>query len=664
MLLFAILAAAGPGGGLAVAEDSAAPSELDPAQLVATERARAAVEAALEGYAEGAPNGDALLERVSRLAEGLAGLGQDVVPFLASEVDQDRRDTFEFAAYTLGLIAGPGAEAALRRAVERAERDAGQAALQRKSFACYALSLQGQVDALGLLDQGKREAAWIPVHGNFSTFEAAALHTAPRSTPVLLDMLARRVAQGAGAAELVPVLRAIRAAADPAAAEAVLALLEHDDADVRGEAAWTLGGLATPACQDALYGVLAAPDPALRLRAALALEATGAPGRPPALLSALRTETETVARGALYRLLSESPVPCAEGLCSLEPPADPRERLAFVAAVGRGPHEPARARLLRAMLSDPDNGVAREAALLLGQLGDTASARALEQALRTERLAVVRIVVDQLARLDRREAAPAIAARLTAVELASAVGDPFLRLPLSEMAEALVSLGHHRGLEDLRAAIARQTDAPLVESLEHAAAGLDLLRQHGSKLQTWIDLAAAPDAAVRELAWRQLGRAGGEPAAAALGRAFETADGAGRLSILRGLRDASAPSAAALVRRVLLDPAFDAASERPLRAEAAWILRRAGGPDAFSLLEAAARRRSGRDFAVLAYAAAVGGERALPLLADLGRTRMRYLGWERGAEREELERTRRRLAHGLPVTAALDLPPERLRVGR
>ena len=77
------------------------------------------------------------------------------------------------------------------------------------------------------------------------------------------------------------------------------------------------------------------------------------------------------------------------------------------------------------------------------------------------------------------------------------------------------------------------------------------------------------------------------------------------------------------------------------------------------LLDAAARRRNGRDARVLIYAGVLGGKSRLPLLRELRQPRMRYLGWNRGIEQERLDWMTQRLAAGRSIDT-LDVPPLKL----
>jgi hypothetical protein len=111
-----------------------------------------------------------------------------------------------------------------------------------------------------------------------------------------------------------------------------------------------------------------------------------------------------------------------------------------------------------------------------------------------------------------------------------------------------------------------------------------------------------------------------------------------------------------LVERLLLDPTYDTPPMRSLREMAGWSARRIGGDAMFDLLSAAVERRQGRDARLTVYAALVGGEKALPLIRDYRRERMRHVGWYLADETAKLDWVARRLIQGLPIDS-LDRPP-------
>ena len=199
----------------------------------------------------------------------------------------------------------------------------------------------------------------------------------------------------------------------------------------------------------------------------------------------------------------------------------------------------------------------------------------------------------------------------------------------------------------------------LRSTLERVVSLLDQIRTHGRKLAPWIEASTAPESETRALAFAQLGRIGSAEAVHALEQAFGSAEREDRLEVLRALGGVRAARAGPLLERVLLGEEFDHPHETDLRAMAAWSALRIGGEGMWELLASAARRREGRDAKVLVYAALLGGQRAVPLLAELRRPRMRFLGWPRGKAQERLDWLAARLAIGRSVRR-IDVPPELL----
>jgi hypothetical protein len=272
---------------------------------------------------------------------------------------------------------------------------------------------------------------------------------------------------------------------------------------------------------------------------------------------------------------------------------------------------------------------------------------------------IAQAAAEQLARLDAGPAGPAIARRLLDDFLAAPVSDPRQRPGVEKTMEALVALGHIKAARGLRDAIDRQSDASLTRKIEATIGQLEVIQRNRRKVDRWVETSAAEDPAMRQLAWARLGSIGSAEAVRALVAAFDKADRTDRKEILRALGKVAASDAAPLLERVLLEPFYDHPHETPLRDMAAWSARRIGGDAMLELLDAAARRRHGRDARVLVYAAILGGDRVLPLLSSLRVPRMRYLGWTRGNEQDQLDRIATRIATGRSIDR-LDVPPRKL----
>ena len=186
-----------------------------------------------------------------------------------------------------------------------------------------------------------------------------------------------------------------------------------------------------------------------------------------------------------------------------------------------------------------------------------------------------------------------------------------------------------------------------------------MLKSNGGKLKRWI---ATLDAAIpehRKLAYRRLGELGGEAAARALASRFGRVELDEGIEILLALGHVDRAPSRELIRRVLVSPEFDVLERHALRDAAAWSARRLGDPEMFENLKESALRRAGRDAKVLIYAAIIGREAALPLLAELRISRLRYLHWLRGNELDKLDWIARRISQGRDLHE-YDLPPDQL----
>jgi HEAT repeat protein len=657
--ILAVLVALICRGPLTRAADPSADAE----DLLAQERMRAAVEALLEDYFRPAADGDERVDRAIRTAQGLAALGPDVVPYVVNELEQEIRGTYDLCCYTLGLMGTPAAKEALRAAAARAEESPGSRGESLKVWAAWGLGLAGDPDAIRLLVEGRHVVANHAVHGLTSVLESVAIQTSPASVPILLDLLDGHLGADARWQIRNEILHALRRVGDAAAAAKVAAVLAHPDPDARREAAYTLSTLDAPESIAALAAALSDEDFTVRRAAAKALESLAPPGLAARVVERFEVESDVVTRGALYRLLAET---AGEGtlarLASRAPQEDNRGRRMLAEAVALV-DDPGRVPFLTGLLQDEDAGVALQAVLSLGDLGGDEAIRALVTGVERARHIVASAASEQLNRLGSAAAGATQSARIVR-ELGSREPlDRNTEIALETLARGLVEIGHVAAAPELAAAL-QAREAPLDPGLRSALDGvigqLELIATHGRKVERWIDLASSPEEGTRQVALGRLARIGSLEAVRDLEQRFDSADRADRLIILRGLAAAPTARGVGLLERVLLGEAFDHPHEAELRATAAWAARRLGGDAMWQLLARAARRREGRDPKVLVYAALLGGpERGVPLLAELRRPRMRYLGWPRGQEQERLDWLARRLAGGRSVRST-DVPPESL----
>ena len=640
------------------AADPPAPTEAE--QIEAAEAVRAKVDALFERYQGPVARGERL-DLANRTAEAFAALGADAVPYLVSELEGERQETFDLCSYTLGLIDHPEAEQALRETIARAEQVEGSAALTRKAWAAWGLALQGHADVIPLLIEGRHRIADYPIYAGTTLLEIAALQTAPQSVPVLLELLPKLATDPERWQARRATMRALRWLADPRAVPPLVALLGHEAPQTRREAANSLRTLRTPESIAALVGALSDADPTVRRAAALSLEYQGAPLDRTVLVGRLENETDGYTRGVLYRLVvGAAGAEALDLLAGSSGRGDPLERRAYVTALAQS-GDPRRVRALIAALDDADNGVVLEAVLSLGRIGDGPASEALLETLGRARLPVLPALAEQLARLGARKAGPVLTHRLTSEILREPLtdADPSLFAVFEPLARALVELGHVAGIEELERAAARQTDAGVRGVVERTVVALQRLRKNGRSLERWTETASEDQVGLRALAYEQLADIGGAEAARVLVGRFDAASRDERLLILEALGRLPGEQTRALLERVLLDPSFDAPAERALRETAGFSARRLGGDEMARLLERAVERRDGLEARLVVYAALLSERRMLPVLERIRRPRLRHLGWHLLNEQDRLDWLAARLRDGRSI-AEVDLPPDKL----
>ena len=648
------------GGGEAPPSPTATSGDEATDELIAQEKIRAGVESVFETYLHPPADGNARIDMAIQAAERLRSMGPDVVPYLANELEQDRMATLDLCSYALGLLNTEEAEAALRKAIARAEDEPGAPPRFVKAWASWGLGLQGKADVIDLLVVGKYPVTIFQIHSKTSLLESVAIQTAPDSVPHLLALLKRVKDDEESQLVLQITLQALRRVGDPAAAPKVISLLDHPIGPTRREAATALRSMGSPPTVQALVKALDDEVKYVRQSVALALEYIGSRSHRKEIVEHLETETDPATRGALYRLLADTAGERAfEILERYRQSENPLDRAFLVEALGLV-DDPRRLEILRPALLDGDNSVALRAVLTLSRIEGEATVAALTETVTSARLNVSQAAAEKLGELRATSAAPAIARRLAGDLLAEPVTDLRFLLPLERMTVALIRLDHHQALPQLREALTRQTNPNVIGVLEDAIHQLEILHRNGKEVARWIETAGLPEPELRLLAYDRLSRIGTAAAREALLAAFDGAEAVPeRVEIVRAVGQFESAEVAKLLDRVLLEPEFDPVRQLPLRNMAAWSARKRGGDAMYETLLAAATRRNGRDAKVMIYAALLGGERALPLLESLRKPRMRYLGWLRGVEQERLDWVAARLRTGRAL-GLVDVPPEKL----
>ena len=272
---------------------------------------------------------------------------------------------------------------------------------------------------------------------------------------------------------------------------------------------------------------------------------------------------------------------------------------------------------------------------------------------------VAQSAVEALVECGSKRAGPYIADRLLNVELSGMLLDPRFRHQVEVLARALVTLEHHKPLEELRKATERQTDPVLVASLNSYISQLEVLKQNGDDLQLWIESARSPEPAIRSLAYPRVARFRDSAGDRALVQAFGRVDEEEGLEILEAFGPSGTEAAQELIERVLIGEEFDSPTRSRLRAMAAWNARQIGGDRMARALRQAVERRDGRDAIVTVYLGVLEGKSALPVLETYRVQRMRYLMWSRGEELEGLDWLTRRIEAGRPLYP-FDMPPDQI----
>lgn len=626
-------------------------------QLLEQERIRAAVEAAFSHYYQPAGDGNVKNDNMVAAADMLVELGPAAVPLLANELRQALPYNYTFVAYALGRIGGAEAEAALREAVTDVGQQSGDDATTRRAWACYALAMMGELDALDLFNQPNQLAAGLWIHMDVSALEAAALFLAPASVPVLHAQLDRYAQDEQLARERSHVINALRRIAHPDSLPKIIQLLDDNDPQVRRQAVDALQAFETPLATAALLRrVKEEPLPHVRFAAAWSLRQIAPKGMDAEFTELLEKEYDVTVRGVLYHLVALGGDPQAFTVLKgyLGRP-DPRDRRELIAAIRRL-RDPETINVIRAALQDDDAHVMKQAAGALRELGGEKATLALLEQIDSGNWLRARWSLEQLVAQREARAIPRVIARL-ARELRDPVMNPLDREKIYTLGDALIGLRHAGNIDDLREGIARQGDGNLKAYLASWVEQHRTLQANADDVTRWIATLTTDDPRLRHLAYQMLSELGGEAAATALVAAFGRVDPGEGVAILRALGNTETDAARGLLERILTQPAFDPVERLELREMAAYSARRIGGKRMADALRAAVERRHGRDGKVLMYLLLTEGEAAFPDYENQRVESLRYLKWSRGNEQETLQRLVADLRAGRSLQF-YDLPPD------
>lgn len=643
---------------------AAAQSPLSPAEVaIEQERVRSAVEDALALLQERTDSGDRVVENFNNAILALESAGPEVVPYIINELEQRIPGTFTFCAMVLGHLGTPDAEQALRDAIEQAEADRGEFAQIRKAWSVLGLAVMGKVDAVDLLNAGNHKTGQINLHADMSFIESIALQTAPDSIPRLIAQLGILVEGPLDRHARLFVMRALGRLGS-AAAQAVPALIgvldEEDDARMQREAVAALGSIGGKKASRTLLALLDdGVDIRLRRSALEALDRMR-PGEGYKLfVKRLDVEENAVMRGWLYNLVVRQGGSDAIDVLSRHWERAPDGRFLLVGALDETEH-PRKMELLRKAMATTEGRVVAAAAGQLASFGGTEAIELLIDTLSSPNDAIRSIARNELVRLGEPKAAAVIAAQLLADRLSKVVTEGRDRYEIELLLDALGRLDYADRIDDFSAARDRQVDPVLIERLDLTLSAMEMIRDHGMKLEKWKPVLADERAEIRGLAYRKLATIASASAAESLARAFGRSEPDEGSLILEQLGRLDSLSSRQLLTRVLTAPEFDGFDLLSLREMAAYSASRLGGDELETALVENIESRRGRDASIFYYLAAIDPTRAATLLDRYRISRMTYMKWARGKEFDALRKLRRRIEQGQPV-AQLALHPERMR---
>ena len=637
------------------AQESTAPPT--PSQLAAMERVRPVINGIWLDVRTPAKAGEDHPRYFWEVTDKLIAIGPDVVPFLTSELDLMDPDTFHFSAYALGQLGGPEAEPALRKAIRVAEARGGRFGLACKRYAVFSLALLGKPDVMDLMQSGRQTLHGAMMVSELPMMAHVALLIGPDATPVLVKQLDTYASDPAAAEKLEETLLALGRAGDASIVPKILPLVADPSPRIREQAADTISRLGDPALCEKMLPLLASKDP--RERAVVASALTRWKPEPcyKGIVGRLEVEEDVAIRSSLYAAITA--MGGESSLDVIRPFLNSRNQFDQALAIDAIGHIGSKKGLnvLRALLTNENAGTVVRVLGAMAAIGGEGAIDSVFAAASDRRRPVAAGAAEILTGLGVKKIAPRVAENLLAI-VREPVGNLSLRAPIVELTEALVALDYTDPVDDLRAALAVQTDPEIVDSLTSCVRRLDLLAKNGDDAAAWVAALASPFVDVRRLADRRLAELGTPAAVRALATRLARADLPldERAGILLEIAEARTQGAAALVERHLADPAFDAWELRDARAAAAWASRRLGGETMARALRASALRRDGRDWATLAYLAVLEKGAALSTLKTLRVRRLRYPESRFGHEEEQLDGILSDLATGHSV-GQFDVPP-------
>ena len=623
---------------------SGTPAEADPAalELIEHERIRAAYDAAMTAMENPLPGRETDPMILQEAASAILPLGAAVRPFLEFDAEGSSRARFGAAIHILGRIDDPGADAILRRVIDRLDGAGKHIELRELMWTVVALASRGPDDILELVARLDPELARSAYTAGWTTLDTVAVVRGERSRATLLGWLEELAADPSGEAtvRLVTTIGALAHLPSPEIVEPIARLAaEHPSWRVRRAAVGALTAAGTDAAIATLIGRVRDPaeDDRVRVDAAHGIEILRPGDRTTEILEILETAEHPYVRGALYRALAC--IMGAEALPAFYSHRGRREsadRAALMQAVGLT-GAPDGIRLLREGLADPDSTVALRAVLEIGTLGTPAARETLLATLNDPRSTIRRHAVDQLVRLGEKRAAPRISDRLVREELSRPATRPEARTVVRNYGEALVEFADTTALDDIRTRIDRQGDPDLKSYLLDLVVRLTAIHDLGVDVEAWSAKLAAPEPSMRRVAIRTLARIATDASASALTRGFIHATHEDRIEILRAFGERAEPRARPLLEQVLLSEEFDIRDGPILRSWAAWVAQEIGDADGTKILERSSERREGLDGDVLIRPGVLRGVAVVDRIDGYRDSRLLVPYWFRGEEQDRID---------------------------
>jgi HEAT repeat protein len=644
--------------GVVPAQDSTPPPT--PEQLAAQERVRPLVNAIWLDVRTPAKPDENHPRYFWEVTDKLIAIGPDVVPFLTSELDLMDPETFHFSAYALGQLGGPDAEQALRKAVRVAEARGGRFGLACKRFAVFGLALLGKPDVMDLMQSEPQSLHGAMMIADFLMMAHLAVLIGPDAAPFLAKQLDTYGSDPAATEKLEDTLLALGRAGDASIVPKLVRLLTHTSPRIRAQAADTISRLGEPALCEKLLPLLASKDQREKVVVASALERSKPEPCYKGMVGRLEVEDELEVRASLY-----SAIVAMGGESSLDVlrpflrSSNQFDQVLVVGAIGRIGSKKG-LNMLRASVADGSGSTVVRALESIAAIGGEGATDTLLATTSDRRSYVASAAREILTSMGVKKVAPRLAGDLLAL-VREPVGNLSLRPSIVELTEALITLSYTDPVDDLKAALAVQSDPEIVKTLTSCIRRLQLLAKNGDDAAAWASEAASPFVDVRRLADRRLAEIGSPAAVRALTTRLARNDlpPDERAGILLEIGAARTEGAASLVERHLEDPAYDAWELSHARSAAAWAARRLGGDRMARALRASASRRDGRDWATLVYLAVLEKGDALQTLKTLRVRRLRYPESRFGGEETQLDAIISDLAAGYSL-GSFDVRPETL----